>query len=284
MTDNETRAQRIALAAKAVDARKKDVIDVRQPPKAAEPMAPTPEQTQHADYALAQVLDKGRDGWSIKLGKAFQRQARFESIEGLTTDQLRALRHYRRVFDQSEMSEIKSALDIRPRGNGDGQLARLEALIDARSGIVALEKRLHAPLLPVLRAVALHDIDFKQLAIERFGSREVERIDSSGKRAVIRRTIEPRSGRHRAIIRDEFIKGADALTASLRTTLTAAAQSAADRALRLRKVEPAGTVDPAFLDERGIMLEMDEIAAIILDRMYQTEGDSPEQGDVTANG
>jgi hypothetical protein len=73
---------------------------------------PTAERRQHAVYVeqdIGDVLGKGR----VTIGKAFRKQPRFESIGGLGMDQLRVLRVYRAAFDATELSEVKSALDIR---------------------------------------------------------------------------------------------------------------------------------------------------------------------------
>ena len=63
-------------------------------------------------------MDTAPGGRSITIGKVYRREAKFERIKGLDDEQLKALRYYRATFDQSEASEVKSALDIRPRGGG----------------------------------------------------------------------------------------------------------------------------------------------------------------------
>lgn len=204
---------------------------------------PTPEQEAKAVYVEADVNER-IGGTRIKLGRAFQRQARFESIEGLTVAQLLALRRYRRAFDTSELSPVKSALDIGPGGGGGGDaeaaISRVEAVAFADIGLRRIEAGVPAHLLATLRAVALHDMDFKAAALERFG----------------RFTSRPRER-----VRQEFLAGAAALADRVVTPAPLVAPlSEADPASALG----TGVVVPAaFLNERGFMRPMGEIADII---------------------
>ena len=258
--------------------RQRDMIDVRGPTtpgKLDAPIPPTAEQRQHADYVEAPVYDVLPGGVRTIRGRAFQRVAKFESIEGLDAETLRALRHYRRVFDRSEVSEVKSALDIRPRGSGgDGALARLESTAFIRWELLEIEKRVPSALLPTLRSVALHDVDFKQIAIDTYGGREVEHIDVSGKKPMSHISIQPRSGRHRAIVREDFLAAARSLTKALRPTFEAEAKARAGEITNTPPTSTTAAIDPAFLDEQGRMRSMDEIAAIILNRFYDAVNDT----------
>lgn len=253
--------------------RERDVIDVRRAPSEHAPnpttMPPTPEQAAKAVYVEDKVLDVSEGRRSLR-GSAFQRRARFETIEGLTALQLRALRQYRTAFDDSNLSEVKSQLDIGPGGGGGGSdaaLARIERIAFADVALRAIEARVPIDLLPTLRAVACEDKDFKQVAIERFGGRTVSRIDTSAKHPKVTTSIEPRSGRHRTRIREEFMDGVVALAdgpkargAVARTEAGLPTTAESPQSLAPPKV------DPAFLDESGFMKPWREIADILRER------------------
>jgi hypothetical protein len=199
-------AQTTARAATISPAPKKQAI-----------MEPTAEQRRHANYVeqdIVDVLSKGR----VTLGKAYRKKARFETIEGLGMDQLKALRAYRAAFDASEQSEVKSSLDIRPRGAGGapGALTSTEARAYAAETLRRIESSLGA-LVHTLRDVVLLDMTFSEAAMKRFGSREVDYIDiGMGKRkprSVVK--LVPKSGTHRQIVRDEFFQALAKLVAAV---------------------------------------------------------------------
>lgn len=252
--------------------RKPDLIDVRRALEGATPnptrspaSPPTTEQMTHAEYVETEMFERSAGGAKIRLGKAFKRVARFESIDGLTVPELFALRAYRKAFDQSEVSLTKSVLDIGAGGSsGRDPYARWEDKSFARDLVRRMEARVPAGLWPTLRAVALDDKDFKAVAIERFGSREVSRL----KRDRIVSTIEPRSNTHRSIIRAEFLDAARFLSITVEAKI---ATDATVQEVATGTVDPANgaeALDPAFFDERGIMLPWHEIAVIIVDRLF----------------
>ncbi len=248
-------------------ARKRDIIDVRQAAeraRRARPIVvpPTPEQMAHAEYVEMQIYDRSADGGRHMIGKAFRRVARFEGIEGLTLDQILALRAYRKGFDEAEVSEVKSGLDIGAGGGtagAEGVLSRLEKIAFGKDVVHRMEARVPAALWPTLRAVALHDKDFKALAMERFGSRAVSRM--KGDRIVS--TMVPRSGTHREIIRQEFLDAARALANG-----GAAVRDAQVKHAITDAIDPPISVeiDPAYLDERGMMRQWIDIRSIIIAR------------------
>lgn len=196
--------------------RQRDVIDVK--PKKVEP---TPEQQRHARYVEQDIVDTKPGGKSITIGKAFRREAKFERIKGLGDEQLKALRYYRATFDQSEASEVKSALDVRPRGGGSSaQEIWSEKQAGARLRLRTLEAGIGA-VVHTLREVALHDATFSDVAIKRYGSREVQRVVTGKGRQKPRivNEIAPKSGRHRDAIRAEFFVALNYLTANVRPYL-----------------------------------------------------------------
>lgn len=224
------RAYEDALAAWKADQRKKANLN-----------APTAEQMDRAVFVEADVTDENR----VWVGRAFGRQARFETFDWLTVEQIVALRRYRRAFDASELSPTKCGLDIGSgggAGGSDAAIARLEVLAFADIAVVRIEAAVPPYLLPSLRAVALHDQDFKALALARYGSA---------------------SGKRRTRVRQEFALAAKALAAQHQRVEQ---ERAAASAIGLAGAEQTANIDAAFLDDRGIMLELTDIADVIRER------------------
>ncbi|MBB4618974.1 hypothetical protein [Sphingomonas abaci] len=219
-------------------------------------IAPPPEQMKRVPFIETDInehsLGYDEDGkpfvTKVRIGRAFQRQARFETIDGLTPPQIHALRRYRRAFDVSEVSPVKSALDIGQGGDGggvEGVLTRLEVLASAGQALRQIEGLVSPDLLGVLRAVALDDLDFKTIAEARWGNA---------------------TGRRRELVKDHFMLAVDQLTYAVARRVATARQEAMDDLMIL---EVGGqpvrhvTVDPAFLDEKGHMRPYADIAAIL---------------------
>lgn len=212
---------------------------------------PPPEQMARRPFVEKQVVDY-RGGRFVKLDRTYCRQPRFETIEGLTSEQLAALRRYRKAFDASEMSPMKSALDVGSGGGSGGShsaLLRVEVIAFADVAVKRIEAAVPAHDLPVLRAIALHDEDFKAVALDRFGSA---------------------SGQRRTRVRKDFIRAADSLVRAM------APPPSPPLAPIPTVDDPAGphAVNPAFLDEQGRMRPLDEIAEIILAHVDVVEDDA----------
>lgn len=207
---------------------------------------PTPEQEAKATYIEAdvneRVVNSSGEGTKIKLGRAFQRQARFESIEDITLPQLFALRRYRRAGDVAAQSPVKSALDVGPGGGGgDGAwaaISRLEAIVFADVGLRLIEATIPSNLLPTLRLVALEDMDFKAAAVALYGTA---------------------SSRRRERVRADFLAAAELLVqpASAKEGTAKPEQTAATA------LATAVVVPDAFKDERGYMRPLHEVADVI---------------------
>lgn len=262
--------------------RPRDVIDVRgkkakgkEKPKLG---VPTPERMQHADFVEEAVYDILPGGRRSMIGRAWQVRPRFLSIEGLSAVQLRALTIYRRTFDESQRSEVKSALDVGPGGRSgltgaEAAFARLETIAFADIALQRIEARVRSEL-AVLRAVALFDRDFKSLAIDLFGGREVQRIDARKRNAQVETTMQPRSGRDRAEVRRRFMVALDDLVGALAAPTRAhLAGEGASRAPAPAPACEAPLVDARYLDEEGYMLPWEDIRAIILGNLC---GDSED--------
>ena len=209
------------------------------------PNEPTPEQEAKAQYVETNITDNV-GGRKVTIGHAFRRQARFETIEGLTIDQLFALRGYRRAFDTSEMSATKSGLDIGPGGGTGGAwaaISRVETLAFADVEVKRIEATVSPSLLPTLRAIALHDDDFKVVALRRFGSA---------------------SGQRRQRVKTDFLAAAADLAAAI---VVSRQKRAVPLAASIHAAEPqpvgAVTVPVQFIDQRGYMRPFSEIADIL---------------------
>lgn len=189
-------------------------------------MQPTPEQMAKGNFVEEDIVDADRKG-GITIGKAYRRKPTFEKIQGLGTEQIKALRYYRKVFDESEISEVKSALDVGPGGGAGGShaaITRLEAKAFGGYQLKAIERCIAGGLLQTLRDVALHDLSFSEAAMKRFGARHVDYIIvGKGKQKPKSKTkLAPKSGTHRTIIRDEFFAAVGQLVEAVRPYLSTA--------------------------------------------------------------
>jgi hypothetical protein len=208
---------------------------------------PTPEQEAKATFIETDVNDYV-GGRRVRIGRAFRRQPRFETIEGITLPQLLALRRYRRAFDTSELSPVRSALDVGTGGGSGGAeaaISRIEAVAFADIGVRRIEERVPATLLPTLRAVALHDQDFKAAAMAQYGTA---------------------SSRRRERVRSDFLEAAACLAKPTPSPAPAKAEAVTGTAL-----ETAVVVPDAFKDERGFMRPLAEIADLIREANGQAD-------------
>ncbi|CAH0355327.1 hypothetical protein [Sphingobium sp. CECT 9361] len=185
-------------AAKRADRTPKDII------------APTPEQQLRANYAMQDIVDIEPGKVAVSIGKAYRREPYFEELArreatGISDDTLRALRFYRNAWEAGQRSPVRSVLnrdDV--GGGGDGPLlAALFATGDVSFAEVGIGATVHT-----LRAVALDDKSYAQVAMDRWGSRE-QRWILNGAHKV---KIVPRSGKHAGVIRDEFLQAVACMT------------------------------------------------------------------------
>ena len=251
---------------------------------------PTPEQHNHATYVVQDVVNKMANGVTIRVSKAYRRQPIFETLwkqngSGISIEGLHALRYYRARHEETEQSLTRCALDVQGRGGGaEAPLPRgVDAFMLVGEGAQRTMDRLHQAMGSVadtVRAVALDDQSYSEVAIQRWGSRKqhwIKQPDASGGNAASVEKLVPKSGRHREAIRQEFLLGLGRLIQAVQL-LTAST-------VRIRPVtrpvvgvdiapapavEPSedrpkvGAIDPAFLNEHGFMRDWDEITQIIL--------------------
>lgn len=145
-----------------------------------------PPAEQMAEFVVVDIVDKGPNGQSIEIGRAYRRRRMIEQLasQGMLTDEeAKALRHYRHHADLIERSPTRDSLCIQ-RGGGNGptitylNAAFLVRQVEAAAGALA----------DLLRAVIVEDVSLSQWAIRRAGSLETRR-ERKGR---IVTSIEPR--------------------------------------------------------------------------------------------
>ncbi len=259
-------------------------------------VAPTAEQQAKADYVRGSQDTQHGQSTSV----AFRRQPAFETLakdkrSGIGRDDLLALRFYRDKHEESAMSLTRCALDVQARGGGLPSC--LPPGLDADGTLKALEAAMGA-VVDVVRAVALEDCSYSDIAIARWGSRRQSWIEQeasrartkSGRKMAYVERIVPKSGRHRERIREEFLLGLRRLTTAHMLVASTAANDQHKGRLRepslaeltqpgeateaptpaAAKAQPS--VDPRYLDEAGHMLPWDDIAAIIRVQVADDQG------------
>jgi hypothetical protein len=185
---------------------------------------PTPEQAAHAGYDLQSVrTDKGdvvarawrRLPWFESLAKREAGEAARDQRPMLIgMDEINALRFYRNAAEMAARSEMRCALNIVPGGVMPGAGRDLPpAVLVARENLALCETDMGS-LLPTMRAVAVEDRTYAAIAMERFGSRNQDVYDE--RTGTFLSKPVPRSNRHPAIIKAEFLAGIQALVKAVR--------------------------------------------------------------------
>lgn len=239
-------------------------------------IGPTPEQRRKADY----VRESSKTAHGQVTSRAYRRKPLFETLaktsKDITPAGLRALRVYRERFEDTQASETRSVLDMEERGGGVPG-SRIPRIIDADFTVKLFESAIGGAILSTVRAVALEDMSYSAVAIQRYGSRKQSWIvqersrqrDKDGKpRMRFVEKIVPRSNTHREIIRDEFVLGVRRLASMVEAVNEGTRRANLSRAIDASKEAAASTnmFDPAFFDEQGMFRPYDEIAAIIRER------------------
>lgn len=176
---------------------------------------PTPEQARRVEYERREL----KDDMGRKLATTYRRRPLFETMATrdpgmMTPVELAALRYYRLAHERCDRSPTKSCLNV-ALGGASGTSAFSEvahatpAILDARKRVANCEAVMGTNV-SVMRDVVLLDRSFSEIAIDKFGSRE------EGGRVL------PRSGRHRAIVRDQFLAGVRALAQRVEATVAMA--------------------------------------------------------------
>ncbi len=181
------------------------------------PLEPTPEW--RARYDHQQVSPTNASGQKIG-GRPYLRRPWYESLfdrddalaKPLFSEGARkAVELYRANAEMAERSETKCSLASllpRPGGRSDGPS---DSIARAKDHIRWAEA-LMGPFVQTVRAVAIDDMPYEQVAMARFGSRDVEYFDAET--GALSFKPRPRSGRHTQRIREEFVAGVKLLTAA----------------------------------------------------------------------
>lgn len=221
-------------------------------PAQADPVRPTPEWiARYGDQQITPTTEAG-----VKMGRVYHREPWFESLikrdwteaqrekrpPAFTVDDLHALRRYRTAHEASLRSETRSSLNIERGGTGE-RGEQSPALIRARRDVAMMEAWL-GPLAETMRAIAIDDMSYAQVAMARFGYREVDIYDDAT--GTFRTRTSPRSGRHPTLIREEFQQGVRRLTARGVVAQTVARAPAAAPASEAHMPTVGQTIDAAL--------------------------------------
>jgi hypothetical protein len=164
------------------------------------------------------------------VGRAFRRQPYFATLAKLpadpktpkghrliTSDQLRAMRFYRAAWEATQASETHCALDVSLAGGSASFEPNIPMQMWESGRVADCERHLAGWLLATLRAVVLDDQSFSGVAMNRWGSRERQRIivGKGKEQPRVVSEIVPRSSAHAATVRDEFLKAVAILSSSV---------------------------------------------------------------------
>lgn len=136
-------------------------------------VSPTPEQMREGGFIVQDVTDKRRGGGTITIGKAYRRQRMVEQLTDsgmFTSEEAKALRHYRHHADTVERSPTRDSLCLQ-RGGGHGPTV---TYLNAAFLVGQVESAVGA-LVDILRAVVVEDVSLSQWAIRRAGALETRR-------------------------------------------------------------------------------------------------------------
>lgn len=183
-----------------------------------------PPTEQIANFALDSVrTEKGQ-----VLGQAYRRQPHFETLHRMDLaaaqrerrpaifddDAMRAMRFYRAAFEGCERSETKCALNILPAGSSRDLPPSIAV---AKMNMARCEADM-GPLVEIMRLIVLRDMTYQQVAMARFGSRDADWYDDKLGRFATRPA--PKSTRHTAVVKQEFLSGLALLLRATRPVLS----------------------------------------------------------------
>jgi hypothetical protein len=146
-----------------------------------EAIPPTPQIA--GAFELSPIIDKGPGGVSIVLGKAFRRKPMIDVLYGqglFSSDEYKALKHYRHHADLADRSPLKDSLANLMRissGSGNGPTVTMLNAIRVRDDI----ERAVGSLVDILRAVVVDDMSLSQWCISRGNSAEKCRARKKGR-------------------------------------------------------------------------------------------------------
>lgn len=151
--------------------------------KRPEAIPPTPEQANRGEFTIGDVVDKGANGVSITLGKAYRRKPMIDTLheQGLfSDDEYKALKHYRHHADIADKSPLRDSLLNLGRistGSGNGPTITTLNAIRVRDDV----ERAAGTLVDILRAVVVDDVSLSEWCVRRGQSSEKCRNKPSGR-------------------------------------------------------------------------------------------------------
>lgn len=173
------------------------------------PRIPTVEQMADDAFVWSDIVDKRPGGKTVTISHAYRRVPVIDRLfeAGLfTTDEYKALVHYRHHADIVERSLVRDSLNI-SRGSG-GDVPTIVAL--TAQVIVREIEAAAGQLVDILRAITVEELTLSQWAIRRHGGREKTRV-RNGRPCT---TIEP-SDRALAMAKMEMKMAAQRVEAEL---------------------------------------------------------------------
>lgn len=181
---------------------------------AAADVDPTPEWL--ARYNHVKDSPTTSSGFKMAARPIYRKHPWFESLCGrddaFNDEDLAALRYYRNAYEAAQHSETKCSLASMVHGSGGGNGEPSLAAARAKSVLARLEPALGS-LLVTMRAIALEDLTYEQVAMARFGYRHADYFDAAT--GVFTQRPRPTSGRNPGKIKAEFIAGTKLLTGAM---------------------------------------------------------------------
>jgi integrase len=155
---------------------------------------PVIEQIRKCKYEPYNLTEKGQI-----VGRVYRRQPLFETMLArgdIGQDEAQALRYYRERYELSHHSLTRSCLNPSIGGGGRDYFGGLSPLTTRANQEVDLMENAAGLFVSALRGVAIEDMSFNRIAIERYGSKQVT---IGGRERIV-----PRSKQHARRVRSEF--------------------------------------------------------------------------------
>jgi hypothetical protein len=220
------RQAKLKQAAQREEARVASILAKDQPPappkkgkkgaKQAPAIDPTPEWLRRYENACRKENPTTASGYAMAERPIYRKHPWFESLCGrddsFTDEDLYALRYYRNTYEAAQRSETKCSLASMVHGSGTPSEDGSFRLLRLRDRLAEIERALKGALHTV-RAIAIEDLTYEQVAMGRYGYRYAEYFDAASGKLEYR--PRPKSGRHPTNIKIEFIAGVRVLTAAV---------------------------------------------------------------------
>lgn len=156
-------------------------------------VGPVAEQGRRFKFEPYNITEKGQI-----VGRVYRRNPIFETmvLRGeIGRDEAQALRYYRERYELSHQSPVRSCLN-QTIGNGRNYFGGLSPLVIRAAQEVDFMENAAGLFIAALRGLAIEDMSFNRIAIERYGSKQ---ITVGGRERIV-----PRSKQHSRRVRSEF--------------------------------------------------------------------------------